>query len=87
MRTPLKARYLPNYTRGQEIANMVTHIVGGGLGVLILLSAVLYGVGSKSRSFTPFSMDSWCSVVFCRRLPFSFMHCNKKAANQVVRGF
>ncbi len=41
MRTPLKARRLPNYTRGQEIANMVTHIVGGGLGVLILLAAVL----------------------------------------------
>lgn len=41
MRTPLKARRLPDYTRGQEIANMVTHIVGGGLGVLILLSAVL----------------------------------------------
>lgn len=41
MRTPLKARPLPNYTRGQEIANMVTHIVGGGLGVIILLAAVL----------------------------------------------
>ncbi len=41
MRTPLKARRLPDYTRGQEIANMVTHIVGGGLGVVILLAAVL----------------------------------------------
>lgn len=41
MRTPLKARCLPDYTRGQEIANMVTHIVGGGLGVVILLAAVL----------------------------------------------
>lgn len=41
MRAPLKLRHLPNYTRGQEIANMVTHIVGGGLGVVILLAAVL----------------------------------------------
>ncbi|MBQ9861027.1 MAG: hemolysin III family protein [Clostridia bacterium] len=41
MRIPLNARRLPNYTRGQEIANMVTHIVGGGLGVIILLAAVL----------------------------------------------
>ncbi len=41
MRTPLNARRLPNYTRGQEIANMITHIVGGGLGVLILVAAVL----------------------------------------------
>ena len=41
MRTPLQLRRLPSYTRGQEIANMVTHIVGGGLGVVILIVAVL----------------------------------------------
>ncbi len=41
MRTPLKERRLPNYTRGQEIANMVTHIVGGGWGIIVLLTAVL----------------------------------------------
>ena len=40
-RIKLKDRLLPNYTRGEEIMNMVTHIVGGGLGVLILLACVL----------------------------------------------
>ena len=30
-RTQLKDRQLPDYTRGEEIFNMVTHIVGGGL--------------------------------------------------------
>jgi len=40
-RTPLCQRTLPNYTRGEDIANMVTHIVGGGLGVVILVISVI----------------------------------------------
>lgn len=32
-RTPLAERTLPGYTRGEEIFNMVSHIVGGALGV------------------------------------------------------
>ncbi len=35
-RTKLKDRALPNYTHGEEIMNMVTHIVGGSLGVIVL---------------------------------------------------
>lgn len=37
-------RKLPNYTRGEEIMNMVTHIVGGGLGVLSLVLCVIKAV-------------------------------------------
>ena len=40
-RTPLKARILPNYTRGEEIFNMVSHIVGGALGVAVLVLCVI----------------------------------------------
>ena len=32
-RTALADRQLPNYTRGEEICNMVTHIVGGAMGI------------------------------------------------------
>ncbi|MDO4865089.1 MAG: hemolysin III family protein [Clostridia bacterium] len=35
-RTPLALRRMPDYTRGEEICNMVTHIVGGALGILAL---------------------------------------------------
>ncbi len=37
-RTKLCDRHLPNYSRGEEIMNMVTHIVGGavGIGALVL---------------------------------------------------
>ena len=42
-RTPLRERVLPNYTRGEEVFNMVTHIVGAALGVLTTLACVLKG--------------------------------------------
>ena len=40
-RTPIRERSLPDYTRSQEIANMVTHIIGAVLGVFVLVSAVI----------------------------------------------
>ena len=40
-RTPLHARALPTYSRGEELMNMITHIVGGALGVVVLLSCVI----------------------------------------------
>ncbi len=40
-RIKLCDRLLPAYTRGEEIMNMVTHIVGGGLGILILVACVV----------------------------------------------
>lgn len=40
-RTKLSDRQLPDYTRGEEIMNMVTHIVGGALGLLVLMLCVI----------------------------------------------
>ncbi|MBE6734743.1 MAG: hemolysin III family protein [Ruminococcaceae bacterium] len=40
-RTKLKDRILPDYTRGEEIFNMVSHIVAGGFGVIALVLCVL----------------------------------------------
>ena len=40
-RIKLKDRLLPDYTRGEEIFNMVSHIVGGGFGVIALVTCVL----------------------------------------------
>lgn len=41
-RLKLSERQLPDYTRGEEIMNMVTHIVGGGLGVIALTLCVIF---------------------------------------------
>lgn len=40
-RTKLIDRKLPDYTKGEEIFNMVSHIVGGGLGVIIFALCVI----------------------------------------------
>ena len=47
-RTPLCQRTLPNYTRSNELANMTTHIVGGGTGVVILALAVIISLIHKN---------------------------------------
>lgn len=38
----LKNQPLPDYTRGEEIFNMVTHIVGGGMGIAMLVILVVF---------------------------------------------
>ena len=40
-RTKLADRKLPTYSKGEEIFNMVTHIVGGGFGVFALISCIV----------------------------------------------
>ena len=40
-RTPIDERKLPSYTRGEEIMNMVTHIVGGAVGIAVLVFGVI----------------------------------------------
>lgn len=40
-RTKLSDRQLPVYSRGEELMNMITHIVGGALGVVVLLTCVV----------------------------------------------
>ena len=41
-REKLKDRKLPSYTKGEEIFNMVSHIVGGALGVTALTLCVIF---------------------------------------------
>ena len=41
-RTKLADRLLPDYSRGEEIMNMVTHIVGGAIGIVALTLCVMF---------------------------------------------
>ena len=47
-RTPLSKRLLPAYTRGEEIANMTTHIVGGAIGLIVLGIAISVSLEKNS---------------------------------------
>ena len=40
-RTPLDQRSLPNYTRGEELFNFVSHVAGGGIAVVLLFLVVI----------------------------------------------
>jgi len=40
-RTKLIDRKLPDYTRGEEIFNMVSHITGGALGIVVYFSCII----------------------------------------------
>ena len=57
-RIPLRDRILPTYTKGEEIFNMVTHIVGGALGIATLVLCVLVSALRGSVS------GVLCSIVF-----------------------
>ena len=48
-RTKLKDRVLPTYTKGEEIFNMVSHIVGGALGVITTILAIVFGAKKKKQ--------------------------------------
>lgn len=43
-RIKISDRVLPTYTKGEEIFNMVSHIVGGGFGVIVTIACIIVGV-------------------------------------------
>ena len=67
-RTKLKDRILPPYTRVEDRANMITHIIGGGIGILTLVFSILIAAfhknvwGIVSGSIYGFSMIALYSV-------------------------
>ena len=60
-RTKLKDRILPDYTKGEEIFNMTSHIVGGSFGIVALVLCIVFaaihhnGYGVVSSSIFSFS--------------------------------
>ena len=57
-RTRLRDRELPDYTKGEERMNMVTHIVGGGWGIAVLVLCVLKACLEGG------AMDIVCAAIF-----------------------
>jgi len=47
-RTPLALRTLPDYTRAEELMNMVTHIPGGILGLVGLILCILRSIRNNN---------------------------------------
>ena len=55
-RTKLKDRILPTYTKGEEIFNMVSHIVGGAFAVIALILCIVFSAIHKN----PYAVISSC---------------------------
>ena len=47
-RTKLKDRVLPTYTKGEEIFNMVSHVVGAPLGIVAIVLGVIFSAINKN---------------------------------------
>ena len=73
-RIPLRERLLPDYTRGEEIMNTVTHIIGGAVALLILIGSVLIGAAHK---------DAW--AITCGSI-YGFMSCCLFVISSVYHG-
>ena len=70
-RTKLKDRVLPTYTKGEEIFNMVSHIVGGVFGIVATVLCVIFAakhrnvygvVGSAIYGFTLILLYTMSSI-------------------------
>ena len=55
-RTPLLNRILPSYTRGEELFNMISHIVGGAFAIAALVLSII---------MSAFRGDVWSVVSSC----------------------
>ena len=55
-RIPIRERKLPDYTRGEEIMNMVTHIVGAALSLPILVGGIILSAYHRN----PWAIVSCC---------------------------
>ncbi len=62
-RIKLKDRLLPRYSRGEEIMNMVTHIVGGGIGILGLLLCLFKALKSADPYGITGALIYGCALV------------------------
>ena len=83
-----KQEKLPRYTKGEEIFNSVTHMVGGGFGVIFLVVGIVCAVIFKNDPVTVTSMTVFgiCSVfLYTMSSIYHALHINKaKKVFQII---
>ena len=86
IRTPLKHRLLPNYTRGEEIANMSTHIIGAAAGVIVLVLSII--IAANNSSWAVVGASIYGAAMICLYTVSSVYHglkpCMGKKVMQVI---
>ena len=63
-RTKLKDRELPTYTKGEEIFNMVSHIVGGAIGLIGMVLCIIFSAINQNSYAIVGSIIYGISMIF-----------------------
>jgi len=84
-RTKLKDQILPDYTRGEEIFHMVSHIVGGAIGVAILCLGVTIAVLHKNTAGIVTGVVYGCSVILLYTVSSVYHGLPVSPAKRVMR--
>lgn len=86
-RTKLKDRVLPTYSKGEEIFNMVSHIVGGGLGVLTLIIGIIISIIHKNMygAFSVIIFSLSMIVLYTMSSVYHGLSPNKDIAKKVMQ--
>ena len=86
-RTKLADRCLPDYSRGEELMNMITHALGGGLGIVVLIFCILRAA-SQSNPYGIVASAIYGSAMICTFAVSSIYHgllpCFGKKVMQVI---
>lgn len=84
-RTALKNRVLPNYTKGEELFNMISHIVGGVFSVVALVLGVI-AAATKGDAWAVVSVSIYGATLVTMYTVSSVYHgLNKNTAKKVMQ--
>lgn len=85
-RTKLDDRNLPTYTKGEEIFNMVTHIVGGSIGIIGMIICLVISIIHKDAYSIIGSIIYGISMIFLFTMSSVYHGLNpKRKAKKVMQ--
>lgn len=84
-RTKLRDRLLPTYTKGEELFNMISHIVGGGLGIAALCLCVIFSAIKGSISGVLTSVVFGVSMILLYTVSSIYHGLNNNLAKKVFQ--
>lgn len=83
-RTKLKDRKLPIYTKGEEIFNMTTHIVGGSLGIIGMIICLVLSIIHKDAYSIIGSIIYGISMIFLYTMSSIYHGLNAEKTSKKV---
>lgn len=84
-RTKLKERVLPAYTKGEEIFNMTSHIVGGALGIVATVLCVIFSAIHKNAYGVVASSIYGASLILLYTMSSIYHGLRAKTAKRVFQ--